>query len=233
LLEFHRLITCLSVYIKFYPMIKSLSEHLAAIGPVDFQLSEYATREERHYCTLLFKWLHYSDKNIIKLLGRQEIVSSNFRLFYEYAPIREYLNKIKQKGINTEYLEFRDLLNQMLVNYEPVSNDTNDIQKKKIDLAIQSIENGKIKVYLIEVKFVGGFNRKQLQLTDNYGKIMKDLFNIEYEIFLIGLEDYLNKDWLHEINSLSWEKLVNVIDDTLISSEIHKGIQYIKNQKDY
>lgn len=193
----------------------------------EFKLESYISREERHYCAFLFRWLLESRENVSQLLLGRSKLGEEYRLFYEYTAIREYLFSLKKRMGGVEYKQIKDILNQKLVNFDrPNPDQTNDIQKKKIDLALQTCIDGKTIIYLVEAKFEEGFDIDQLLLTENYGKILKELFSVDYEVIVLGLEYYLNKKGLERYHKLSWESLVEKIDDPIVKNEIVKGLEY-------
>jgi hypothetical protein len=191
-----------------------------------FEINQFDSREERHHCAYLFKWLLDRRENVENFLGAKIILGKDYRLFYEYTPVREYLYSLKKQDIH-EYNRQKIIFDQQLVNFAtPSEQQTNDIQKKKIDLAIQTQINGHTMVYLIEAKFEECFDKKQLELTENYGKILQELFGVEYHIILLGMQYHLKKSGLEKYPNVSWEGLVSGIDDEIVKEEIKKGLEY-------
>lgn len=192
----------------------------------DYNFLSFNSREERHYCAYLFKWLLDARQHLRTFLPQDLALGENYRLFYEYTIIREYLYALKKTNAE-EYSRVKLPLNGQLVNYEVPSADVvNDIQKKKIDLAIQTQINGATMVYLVEAKFEEGFNLRQLELTENYGKILNRLFGADYKMILLGMAYHLNKPSLAKYPQVSWEELVSKIDDPIVKDEIIKGLEY-------
>jgi len=189
-------------------------------------INKYASREERHYCAYLFKWLLDACQHVEAFLPQDLALGENHRLFYEYTPIREYLYALKKANAE-EYSRVKLQLNGQLVNFEnPGIDFTNDIQKKKTDLAIQTQINGATMVYLVEAKFEEGFDLRQLELTENYGKILNTLFRVDYKVILLGMAYHVNKPKLASYLRVSWEELVTKIDDSVVKDEIAKGLEY-------
>jgi len=192
----------------------------------EFNINAFISREERHYCAHLYSWLLESRKNAENLLPKGCELGQDYRLFYEYTAVREYLYSIK-KHAKESYNQEKKIRNQQLVNFEnPSSDHTNDIQKKKIDLVIQSQVDGKTMVYLIEAKFEGGFDLQQLKLTENYGKILNELFGVEFKVILLGMQYHLDKPGLEKYQKISWEEMVGKIDDQKVKKEISDGLNY-------
>lgn len=190
-----------------------------------YRLQTFITREERHYCAYLFKWLLEGRGNVEEFLPKDIQLGSNVRLFYEYCPLREYLfSQIKEP----DYLELKNDINRTFnENVDPKKNGKPwDIQKKKIDLAIQSDMDGKTTVYLIEAKFEEGFDETQLELTKNYGRILEQHFKINWEVILLGREYFLKK-W-EAYHRISWEDIVSRIEDNIVHDEIMRGLNYQK-----
>lgn len=192
----------------------------------DFFIDTIVSREERHYCAYLFKWLLDTRQHVEIFLPQNLALGENQRLFYEYTPIREYLHALKRTNLE-EYNRVKLQFNRQLVNYDsPSTNAVNDIQKKKIDLAIQTQINGATMVYLVEAKFEEGFNLNQLTLTENYGKILNALFGVEYKLILLGMAYHLNRPDLAKYPQVSWEELAVKIDDPTVKNEIMQGLKY-------
>jgi len=193
-----------------------------------FNIDTFIRREERHYCAYLYSWLLESRKNVETLLPQGCELGKDYRLFYEYTAVREYLYSLK-KNDKKAYIKEKEQLNQQLVNFEnPNPDQKNDIQKKKIDLAIQTQLNGKTMVYLIEAKFKGSFDIDQLKLTENYGKILNDRFKEEYKLLLMGTRYHLKKKGLDKYRNrkISWETINNEIDNPIVNIEIDKGLKF-------
>lgn len=205
----------------------TLREHSNKMNmKTEFNIGAFTSREERHYCAYLYSWLLESRENVENLLPEGCEIGKDYRLFYEYTAIREYLYSIKKKD-KPAYKKEKEFLNQQLVNFEnPNPDQKNDIQKKKIDLAIQTQLKGKTMVYLIEAKFEGSFDIDQLKLTENYGKILKDRFDAEYRVILLGMEYHLMKDGLDKYKQVSWEELNDEIDNPEVKEEIKNGLDY-------
>jgi len=179
-------------------------------------VNDYYSREERHYCAVLYSWLLQDITNVNdflksfspKLLDEEVAGYNQVRLYYEFTWLRDIIyefsryawltgEKPKLKKELEEYIfkERRDKEKEIakVKNRDP--KDVGDIQKKKPDLAIY-LKNTK-KLILIEAKFEEGFEIKQIEETARYGIALKQLLGEsiikETTVALLGREDFLDK----------------------------------------
>lgn len=197
-------------------------------------ITNYSSREERHYCAYLFAWLISKDEAISKFIenhtgdlrtGITEADIKGAKIYYEYTAIRELLDLIGRECNNGDSIK-ENLKHEIEV--EIFSDKAGDIQKKKPDLVFY-FPNSK-SLLLIEAKFEMGFDEDQIKESLVYGNILKQLFPEQITnvyVSALGLNYYTEK-----IKSIcpviSWESVYSLIPEGKIKTEIKTGLDYQK-----
>jgi hypothetical protein len=197
-------------------------------------VSEFRSREERHYCAYLFAWLISSEKNLEIFLKNHsnqlldKFVTGdiqNAKAYFEYTAIRELLDLLGRKSASGR--ETKENLKNIIENVI-FDNTSGDIQKKKPDLVFYFPASKSL--LLIEAKFEMGFDEIQITQSQRYGKVLQELFPNQINNVLVsalGIEYYTNK-----INAncpcISWEKIFDFLPLGKIKTEIEYGLDYQK-----
>jgi hypothetical protein len=209
----------------------------------NIKFGDLVSREERHYCAFLFAWFLMDKKNIQTYFKQHTkrvfenidtIDYQNCEIFYEFTAIRELIHfeqhvhkdSITAAEIKTE--AEKDIFNEK----------RGDIQKKKADFAFY-FKTEKILV-LTEAKFEMDYDKDQFKETFKYGEYLMNKFDDDIkavQLTLLGLDYYNAKkptmkeddsEIEKELPSISWEKIVDIIDNKNIKNEIIKGLDYQK-----
>lgn len=199
-----------------------------------FNLESIISREERHYCAYLFKWLLQNKGNVERFLPLTVGFDKMPELYYEYTLVREYLFSKKD---DDDYKEVKARYDQLLGAEIKAKGKREkwDVTKKKIDLGIHAYVNGKLTIYLVEAKFEEPFDEDQVRMTYNYGEILKEIANseIDYHVILLGRKYYVDawmdkkKDWIENDKFyVTWEDLVHLIVDEQVKKEIKRGLEF-------
>lgn len=202
-------------------------------------ISDYASREERHYCAYLLSWF-LSDRTAVKAffdnhtpLNNESFPELNeadykdVKVYYEYTAIRELIDFIGRSVRNTTNSNFKQELKSK-IELEIFQVTTGDIQKKKPDLVFYFPSSKSL--VLVEAKFEMRFDESQIEESRRYGNVLSKLFPEDIAnvyVTTLGMDYYLNA-----INnryfSISWEKLFTLLPNGNIKNEIKKGLDYQK-----
>jgi hypothetical protein len=212
-------------------------------------ISNYTSREERHYCAYLFAWL-ISSPDVIKTYFNNHTVPANStfpvltdddfksaEVYYEYTALRELLNLIEIKGVKSDdkKAELKSAIEKSIFGFhinadQKETNNKGDIQKKKPDLVFFFPHSKSL--VLVEAKFEMGFDDSQLEQSMNYGSVVKNLFPDGEKmgiknVFVTALGiDYRLIGIKEKFASISWEKLHGIITNEKIKKEIERGLIY-------
>lgn len=196
-------------------------------------ITDFKSREERHYCAYLFSWL-ITEPNAIKTYfeahTNKELIEDfdkiNFeeaKVYYEYTGLRELLDLMGRKLNDKSNLK-KQLKSQ--IENQIFDGEKGDIQKKKPDLVFYF---PKVKtLLLVEAKFEEGFKEDQNLESQKYGDVLETIFPNDIEkvaVSVLGADYYVNKI-KSEYPSISWEKIHEILPEGNIKNEIKRGLDY-------
>jgi len=197
-------------------------------------ISDFKSREERHYCAYLFSWFitcpnaikTYFESHDVPSSIEQDFNKINFddaEVYYEYTGLRELLDLIERKVKKTSGLKisFKNQIEQMVFMEKK-----GDIQKKKPDLVFYFPKSQTIA--LVEAKFEGKFDENQIIESKKYGEVLKALFPEDIKnvlVSILGIDYYVNKI-KSQYPSISWEKIHEILPDGNIKNEVKRGLKY-------
>jgi hypothetical protein len=199
-------------------------------------ITNYASREERHYCAYLFAWL-INDKSAIKSYFESHennehisvILTADFtktEVYFEYTALRELIDLIGKKVKTSIADQMKSEIKEKLKNLVFVKKE-GDIQKKKPDLVFYFPD---IKtLVLVEAKFEMDFDEPQIDESQKYGNVLMQIFENDIKIVyttVLGIEYQINK-LNSKYPSISWEKVFDIVPQNgRIQKEIKRGLIY-------
>lgn len=197
-------------------------------------VTNFSSREERHYCAYLFSWLISSDQALRAYLDNHSGDLGNkisnedvkrAKAYYEYTALRELLDSVKRRCSNG--YEIKEKLKE-IIESEIFTATTGDIQKKKPDLVFYFPVSKSI--LLVEAKFEMDFDKSQINQSIKYGDILKILFPDQVTnvyVSALGLNYYTEKQ-KGTCPTISWEKIHSILPEGKVKNEIKTGLDYQK-----
>jgi hypothetical protein len=201
-----------------------IRERLARDLPGEFA---FATREERHYCALLFRWLLSDPRRIerfVALLASKgcnaTVEPRSTRIVFEFSYLRDLLHGLDRREFNRKNAKHQ--MNSAMSG--------SSVDHKRIDLALLCANSKS--VVLIEAKFDGAIDKPQLTLTRQYGEILGQLWSCDVHYVYLYLHGESAHDDAGAYVNITWSEVLAMLRaepessrDALFQTELAAGLR--------